>query len=134
MMKNSNSNKLTKTNQLLYRWIMLKILDEFSIEDAILVRGYKTIVLYGYTHFCEAILLELSHSDQISIPYILDRRASDIESNMSIYKLEDLEEEMVEGIDAVIICIPIYADELRNEISNYMPLDILDLEELLYEI
>lgn len=129
----NGKSKSVLTNEYINRWFMLKLMDDVSFVNYLKNRGINKVALYGYTMLCRHLLTEL-YGRGINIPFLIDKRAHNIESRIPVYTLEEIDEMKNGLIDAVIVCIPAYEEEFVETAKTKIKAPIIDFEELIYEL
>ena len=132
-MTETEINKLKTINDIIYRLFMLRLLDNISVVDILLSKGYKNIAFYGYNNICNIALHEY-HNAGFNNSYIIDKRAKEIIIDYPVFRLEDVSQDYIDNTDVVLVCLSYFDDGLISDIHKVINKDIVWIGDLVYEI
>lgn len=118
--------------ELLIRWIRLGQ-EGITLEKLLCDRNMKRIAVYGYNKIAKCIIYEL-RSGLVHVCAILDRRAGDMESMDVAYPVYLPEEAGMMDLDAIILLPVDDYIKLSSSLRQYTGVQIVSLEDLLYEL
>ena len=126
--KNELASKQVLVAQMLNQWLKIKQGGK-SIAEYLSMKGYCKVAIYGMNYLGERLLEDLEDSE-IIVAYTIDKGTKSAVKNVKCYTPE----ERLSEVDAVIVSVNYYFDEIKNELSPKIDYPILNLEEILYDI
>lgn len=103
--------------------------DHKSTYDYFAQKGIKSIAIYGMDNVGERFYEELKDTD-IRIEYAIDKKGGYINSDIKMISPED----EFEKVDAIVVTVVYYFDEIFKKLSSKTDIPIISLEEILYEV
>ncbi len=91
--------------------------------------GYKKIAIYGMSYAGETLIEELKETE-IEIAYGIDKKADSLYSDIDVFSMEDLLEE----VDVIVVTAITFYDEIEEKLSEKVKCPIVSLEDILYEV
>jgi len=126
LMKQDRNKKYV---EVLYSWLGKEIKDSQYISDKIISLGYRNIAIYGMGILGNYLWEKLHSCSEITVVYCIDSERKE-NSPIPIVESKKLNEEMLKGID-VIIVTPIHIKYgIINSLSQYYKGDIISLEDI----
>lgn len=130
--------ELEKTRELSEKHLsMVKLYDSWvavnqankEIGSYLLKKGVQKVAIYGYGIIGERLALELKDS-LVEVLYAIDQRAKELLGAIPIREVKDIDDD----VDAIIVTSSFYFVEIESELKKHYSKDIINFEELLYEI
>lgn len=125
--------KFKKYYQVLNQWIRNNI-EHYSLEQAILDRGYHNIAIYGYGEIGNRIYDDLKQSEKIKITCFIDKMAEKFtrynEDGVPVYSINEAQE--YSNVNVIIVTtVNIYKEieQLLKELK--LPCEIISFEDLI---
>ena len=91
--------------------------------------NYRNIAIYGLGDLGKRLVDELSLSD-IKVIYCVDRKNDIIYKGLPVYSMN----EKLPDVDAIIVTSDFYFDEIFEELSTKVDCDIVNLDDIIFEI
>lgn len=126
--KQKMSDKHLALFLMMNQWVKVKQ-EGKSLKDYFEKYGYKKIAVYGMSYAGETLCRELKDSD-VKVVYGIDRSADKIRTDI---ELKTPEEELPE-VDAVVVSVVYYFDEIEKELKQKMNCPVLSLGDIVYEV
>ena len=120
--------KSTQIMKLYDQWMFIHQ-DHKSTYDYFVQKGIKSIAIYGMDNVGERLYEELKDTD-IKIEYAIDKKGGYINSDIKMISPED----EFERVDAIVVTVVNYFDEIFKNLSSKTDILIISLEEILYEV
>jgi len=120
---------MKRNENVLTRWIMLKQ-NQISIETLLFNRGYKKIIIYGFGKIGECLFYELINSG-VTLEGIVDKRGKNIVVDYPCTTIENMG-----GMEADAVVVTVLSDyeNIKKCIKEKMDVDVISIEELIYEL
>ncbi|MBR5648200.1 hypothetical protein [Pseudobutyrivibrio sp.] len=115
--------------QILKEWLLLKQMD-IRICDWLRDNNIHNIAIYGFGDLGQALYNEVKR-DSIECSYIIDKNYFNIVCEAKTIGLDDIYEL---DVDAIIISVINYYDEIESEIMKRCKLPIISLEDIIYGV
>lgn len=123
-----SADKNTQIMKLYDQWMFIHQ-DHKSTYDYFALKGIKTIAIYGMDNLGERFYDELRDTD-INIKYAIDKKGGYINSDIKMVSPED----ELERVDAIVVTVVYYFDEIFKNLSSKTDIPVISLEEILYEV
>lgn len=124
--KNIQYNKLMRNFLALYDWMDLEQKDHKAIAVLLQEKGYKEIIIYGWSYLGNCLYKELEGTS-IKVKGILDRRCVSNIYNIPVYSLESDPPEA----DAVINTVLYDQEKIREAVGRKIKCPVINIEELM---
>lgn len=122
------ANKHLAIMKLYDRWMQTKQ-EGKSITDYFHAHDIKSIAIYGMSFVGQRLYEELKNSD-ISVRYCIDKNATSIYSDIVIVSPED----ELENVDAIIVTAIYFYNEIEEQLEAKTNIEIMSLEDILFEL
>lgn len=127
-LRQKNEVKKTLCNNVILRdWILLKQ-KGVKLEKWLIQNDIKQIAIYGYGILGKVLLSELKDSS-IEVISIIEKNYTRIYADVPVVSIDD-----VPQVDAVIVSVVNYYDEIENDLLLRCKCAIISLEDVIYGV
>jgi len=121
-------NKFIRMFGVLNYWFEIKR-EHKEIETYFRNNDFHTIAVYGIGYLGKHFVEELAQSD-ITVKYIVDKKAEQSPDNIVIYRPDDLFPEA----DVIVVTAIVDFDEISDLLESKVECPIVSLEDIIYEL
>lgn len=122
------SEKHLALMRLLNQWVIVKQ-ERKSIIDYFQRQNIKSIAIYGMSYVGERLLQELNDSE-VEVKYAIDKNAEGIFADIDVIQPD----EDLPIVDAIVVTPIFYFDEIENMLEQKTEIEILSMEDILYDL
>lgn len=122
------ADKQSSVAQMLNQWLEVKQKQK-SISDYLYAQGYHEIAIYGMNFLGERLLSELKDTE-VTVRYVIDKNTKNISPDIKSFTPD----ESLEKVDAIIVSVNYYFDEICKDLSNKVDYPVVNLEDILYDL
>lgn len=112
---------------MLNQWLALKQ-EGKSLERYFVENDYKKIAIYGMGEMGNRLYEELKGTS-IEIAYAIDKNSSSIYSELDFYELED----ELPKVDVIVITATFAFDEIVKTLEENVDMEVVSLEDVVYQ-
>jgi hypothetical protein len=109
------------------KWNYMKAKDIGFLENALLVKGYKKIAIYGCGYLGKYLYSELKGTS-ISAEYYIDRNAGALREEIPVVLPNS--REMLQ-VDVIVVTVVAQYYEIKNNLKNISNADVISIEDVL---
>ncbi len=126
------TNKFRGYYDLTNKWISLKN-EGKSSEQYFLDQNYKKISIYGMGELGSRLVEELKES-QVEVVFAIDKNAGASNAALPVYDINEVTDERMKDIDAVVVSAFFAFDEIESELQEIISCPIISLEDVIYSL
>lgn len=99
------------------------------LEDYFKKNNYKKIAVYGMSEMGYMVLKELEDSE-VEVSYCIDKNADNLFAKYDVRRPD----EELEPVDAVIVAVVQYYDEVKEALSEKLDCPVISLSDVVWEV
>lgn len=122
------ADKQLSVAQMLNQWLSVKQ-QKKSISAYLYSHGYRKVAIYGMNYLGERLLSELKDSE-VQVLYVIDNNTKSVTPDIRFCTPDDL----LEKVDAIIVSVNYYYDEICKNLSEKVDYPIINLENILFDM
>lgn len=126
--KQNMSDKHLALYLMMNQWVKVKQ-EGKSLKTYFEKYGYKKIAIYGMSYAGETLCRELKDSD-VEIAYGIDQNAEWMSRDIEMKRPQD----DLTDVDAIIVTVVYYFDEIEKNLKQKVNCPILSLGDIVYEV
>lgn len=117
--------KINRNNVILKDWLIIKQ-NHNDLEDWLIRNKINSVAIYGYGILGKVLITEL-YDGKVNVECIVDKNYKNICSKIPAVGIDQ-----IPNVDAIIVSVVNYYDELETELLSKCKCAIISLEDLVY--